>query len=125
MDWNKVKHFKKDEFACKCGCGDSDVSMELVVRLDNARSIAGVPFKITSGKRCEQHNRKVTTCETPSASPHLNGHAADIYAEDSRTRFKILDGVKRAGFTRIGIGKDFIHVDCDPTKADELVWLYN
>ena len=51
----KLKHFKKSEFTCKCGCGETVISDELLQMLDDARKHAGVPFKITSGYRCPNH----------------------------------------------------------------------
>lgn len=29
-----------------------------------------------------------------------------------------------AGFTRIGIGQNFIHVDTDPDKQQNIIWTY-
>ena len=50
--------FKRTEFRCPC-CGRVDISEELVDRLDYSRKIAGVAFRITSGFRCKQHNRRI------------------------------------------------------------------
>lgn len=37
MDWSKVKFFKENEFACKCGCGFNNINPQLVLALDMAR----------------------------------------------------------------------------------------
>ena len=89
--------------------------------LDNARTIAGIPFIITSAWRSPEHNKKVGG--TPNSS-HLKGLAVDIVADDSRKRFTILQALIAAGFTRIGIAKTFIHVDGDTEKDPRVTWLY-
>ena len=48
--------------------------------------------------------------------------AVDIACSDSVTRQKIVSGLIKAGFTRIGISKTFIHSDND-SKTDA-IWLY-
>ena len=112
-------HFEKWEFACKCGCGTNIISNTLVNKLDVARAISGVGFKINSGCRCENHNRSVGGSSTSS---HKKGFAVDIKAEDSATRFRILKALIAVGFNRIGIYKTFIHVDIDPDKPSYLTW---
>lgn len=57
-------------------------------------------------------------------SGHLTGHALDIKASDSRTRFVIIKALMDAGFNRIGIANGFIHADDAPYSAKEVVWLY-
>ena len=115
-----MKHFEKKEFACPC-CGAVVLQDEFAERLDVSRSIAKVPFKINSGYRCKAHNASVGGKDTSS---HRLGWAADIEAKSSRIRYKILDGLIRAGIKRIGVGKTFIHADDDPGKDPEVVWLY-
>ena len=116
-----MSHFKLSEFTCKCGCGKNNISLLLVNMLDNARELAGIPFHITSGCRCEKHNKAVGG-EPDSA--HLDGLAADITANASQTRFRVVDALLQAGFNRIGIGDTFIHCDIDSSKALEVIWLY-
>ena len=113
-----MKYFTRDEFACKCGCGKSTVDVLFIVQLEKARNIADVPFIITSGVRCPEHNKAVGS----TTQNHVNGKAADIKAVDGPSRGKILKGLYRAGFERIGIRKDFIH--CDMMDEVESCWLY-
>lgn len=117
----ELKHFKREEFTCKCGCGQNEIKDELLVKIDAAREIAGVPFHVNSGYRCANNNSESGGV---AASPHMSGYAADISTTDSRTRWLILQAIIAAGFTRIGIGKTFIHADCDPNKDPEVVWTY-
>jgi uncharacterized protein YcbK (DUF882 family) len=112
-----MKHFEFEEFACPC-CGENRTSLDFAYRLDKARESAATPFVITSGYRCEDYNMGSPT------SSHLKGLAADISAPDSHTRFLILRALFEHGFTRIGIGEDFIHVDDDEEKPSRLAWTY-
>ena len=96
----KFMYFKRNEFACRC-CGENPITDEFVRKLDIARDIAGIPFNINSGFRCKKHNEAVGGVENSS---HLKGIAADILVKDENSRFKILEGLIRAGFKRIGIG---------------------
>jgi len=76
---------------------------------------------ITSGYRCEAHNKEVGGKGTSS---HLKGLAADIKCDDSGFRFPLVGALLKAGFKRIGMGKDFIHIDLDPDKPKNMIWVY-
>jgi len=119
IDWNRVKHFTDKEFNCRC-CGKLNISANLVLKLDLARDLAETPFIITSGYRCQKHNKKVGGVKD---SAHVKGLAVDIAVQNNITRLSILRGLIIAGFRRIGIGSNFIHVDIDNSKANN-VWLY-
>lgn len=118
-----LEYFNLDEFKCKCGCTRhlSKMDGEFLIDLDLARGIADIPFKITSGYRCPSYN--LTIGGKPN-SAHLKGRAADIYVRDGNHRFFILEALLQAGFRRIGIGPDFIHVDNDYTLPKPWVWDY-
>ena len=113
--------FKSAEFECKCGCWKNNIDPDLIMLLDEARELAGVPFIINSGCRCKKHNRRVGGKTTSS---HLRGKAADIKATSSKARFAILQALFMAGFNRIGVGKKFIHVDIDHKKPSTVVFIY-
>ena len=117
----KLTHFQDSEFDCK-HCGLNAMQESFLVRLDKAREIAGIPFVINSGFRCLVHNRNIGSSDTSS---HPKGRAADIRCRTSRSRFRVFKGLMDAGFTRIGIRPNFIHVDSDPDKSPEVVWIYD
>ena len=119
LDWNRIKYFRRNEFACSC-CGEIVVDEKLVLMLDLARELADVPFVITSGYRCPLHNEEVGGVKNSS---HMLGLAVDISVPDNVTRLKVIKGLIIAGFRRIGIGKNFIHCDIDTSKTNNL-WLY-
>lgn len=115
-----MQHFNIEEFACHC-CGKIAMDEAFLARLEKAREIAGVPFKITSGYRCPKHNAVVGS----TSRNHVNGKAADIEALSGPVRGKILRGLYLAGFKRIGVGKTFIHADTMETEGSpESCWLY-
>lgn len=115
-----MKYFKMKEFMCPC-CGEADMDAYLLTCLDGARELAGVPFNMTSGYRCEKHNAKVGGT---ADSSHLKGEAVDIAVNSSRDRFVIMKGLIFAGFNRIGVGRDFIHADVDTSKTPKVMWTY-
>jgi uncharacterized protein YcbK (DUF882 family) len=120
-DWEEVKYFKKEEFVCKCGCGFDKISRDLVMKLEHARIIAGIPFTITSGCRCVKRNN--TEGGSPN-SAHLRGTAADISCTTGVNRDKIVRAMIAVGFTRIGIAHTFIHVDVDTYLSNNVMWVY-
>lgn len=115
-----MKYFTSDEFACKCGCGKSTVDVLFLVQLEKARDMADVPFVITSGVRCPKHN----TAEGSTSTNHTSGKAADIKAVDNYTRGRILFGLYRTGFTRVGISKKDGYIHVDSMDEAESCWLY-
>mgnify|MGYP000044741057 FL=1 len=116
-----TKYFKAKEFQCKCGCNTNGIEQSFVDKLTQAREIAGIPFVITSGYRCAEHNKAVGGV---AGSAHTTGWAVDISAGTGEQKFKIVKALIDAGFTRIGVAKTFIHVDMDSTKPSPTIWLY-
>ncbi len=118
-----TRNFTDDEFKCPC-CGgytDSLPFRAFLAKLQDARSVAGIPFIITSGYRCPKHNKEVGG---KSDSSHLKGIAADILVHTASERFIVTNGLIKAGFVRIGVGQNFIHVDMDVSKPQRLMWIY-
>ncbi len=118
-----MRYFTYDEFDSPDAPGSGhEMHQEFLDMLDDARDIAQVPFVINSGFRTEEHNRSI-----PGASPdssHLVGWAADIRATTSNRRWLVIEALIQVGFTRIGVADTFVHVDCDPSKSENCMWLY-
>jgi zinc D-Ala-D-Ala carboxypeptidase len=91
---------------------------QFLAQIDNARDYAGVRFTIVSGKRCEKHNHNVGS----ASQNHPQGRAADIGCISGPDRLKIVQGLIRAGFRRIGIHRTFIHADS--MDDVESMWIY-
>ena len=124
-----LKYFKLSEFDSPDleGSG-SNMNYTFLEKLDQARGLAGIPFKITSGFRTEAYQDDLTRRGYKTAkkgtSPHLKGLAADISVKDSRQRYIVINSLLLAGFTRIGIADTFIHVDLDTEKSQNVIWTY-
>jgi zinc D-Ala-D-Ala carboxypeptidase len=122
-----LKFFKLSEFDSPDAPGSgANMDKEFLYLIDKAREHAGVPFKINSGYRTKAHHDALAKrgYKTAKNSAHLTGHAADIHCTDSAKRYRILEALMLVGFDRIGIADTFIHVDNDPGKPEEVIWLY-
>ncbi len=97
------------------------MNKEFLFKLDEARMLAGTPFRITSGYRTEAHNKKVGGVK---GSSHTKGCAVDIAVNSGLQRSAIVCALAKVGFTRIGIAKTFVHVDLDKEKQNS-IWLYD
>ena len=129
LDRNKsfvreIKYFDLSEFDSPDDVGSGEnMDLDFVRMVDEAREIAGVPFKITSGYRTPSHNTSVGGVLNSS---HMNipCNACDIAIPDSSTRYKVINSLLKVGINRIGIGKNFIHCDTDKHKSPNIIWHY-
>ena len=98
-NWDDIQYFKKDEFTCKCGCGLNNMNLKLVIIADRVREHFGKPAIVTSGSRCEKHNKEVGGV---SNSRHLQGKAIDMYVQgiDGGELLKYLQKLVNAGELR-------------------------
>lgn len=96
-------------------------SPQLLAMLDDMRYRAGIPIVLSSGYRCVSYNKKILG--VPGSS-HCKGLAMDICCSDSEHCYIYLRAALAAGFTRIGIGKGFMHLDIDPDKVQNRIWYY-
>lgn len=116
-------YFTEEEFKrCSPPCSLMDMDRQFMYGLDMARSFARVPFKITSAFRSLQweleHGRKGT-------SSHTKGLAVDIACSDPLIRSKIVYQLMwQFDLPRLGIHRNYIHVDIDKDKPCA-IWLYN
>jgi len=81
----------------------------------------GEGLTITSGCRCTDHN--IAEGGSPTSS-HLYGLAADIQVTGDSHRFEIMETAMMFGITRIGVARTFVHVDVDPDKTQNVMWVY-
>jgi zinc D-Ala-D-Ala carboxypeptidase len=123
-EWAQIKFFRPEEFddtVSPIDGGGIHMQFPFVQRLDILRHWLGYPLKINSGLRTLEHNLEVGGV---AGSAHVNGWAADIYCRTSVERFRLLRAAMLLGFTRIGIGTTFVHLDMDPMKPEAVLWLY-
>ena len=116
-------NFSKAEMRCKCGkCREDEMDGEFMRMLQELRNKVG-PLRISSGRRCETHNR--ASGGYPK-SAHLQGQGSDIQVFGPRA-LKVVEQSRRLGFSGIGISqkgdhKDrFVHIDILPREA---LWSY-
>lgn len=98
--------FNRDELECPC-CHECKMDEDFILKLDEARLLAGIPFPINSGYRCQKHNEE----EKSTSKNHTSGKAVDIKCHLSGVRRVMINSLIQAGFNRIGIGKTFLHAD--------------
>jgi len=116
-----TKNFNREEYACKCGCGRDNIKNELAASVQLVRDKLKRGIVISSGIRCEAHN---TAIKANPSSSHIDGFAADLAYKGSSERYQLLNAAMQV-FDRVGIAKNFIHVDVDSTKNPEVIWLYS
>jgi hypothetical protein len=107
---NTYKYFKPSEII--------DLKPELVSLLDQARGIAGVPFKITSGYRSVLKNLLVGG---KVGSAHTTGEAVDLACTDASSRYKILTALLKVGFNRTEIAAGHIHCDISKMRPQNII----
>ena len=108
--WDTVKYFTPGEFACKCGCGvDTQVDPHLLRLADAVRAHFDAPCTVSSGIRCETHNKKVGGV---SGSRHLSGKAMDFQIK-GRTAIETLSFVQTLPGVRYAyaIDRNYVHMD--------------
>lgn len=117
-----LKYFIDEEFKRAVpSCSLSDMDEEFMIRLDECRDFAGIPFVINSAYRSvaweKAHGRQGT-------SQHCKGLAVDIRCRTNAERYRIVASLLVAGFHRIGIGTNFIHVDSGYRDSQPIIWTY-
>lgn len=117
------KYFKMEEktdLEGKHTFSELDPSMRSLA--DRMRGECGFAWRITSGYRTKEENE--STVGSVSDSAHVSKLAIDVYCVDSTKRDKIINVAKANGVKRIGIGKNFVHLDIDKSKPQEVMWHY-
>lgn len=105
------------------------VKHETMVRLDALRADLELYKKyfspvmiISSGVRTKKENDQLK--DSASNSGHLRGWEVDILCTDSSKRDKMIELSYKHGFTRRGMGKDFVHLGLDPSLPQNVMWNY-
>jgi uncharacterized protein YcbK (DUF882 family) len=116
------KYFKEEEFKkASPACSLQDMKQDFMTLLDKTREMAKIPFIVNSAFRTVTHEKKMGR---DGKSAHTQGRAADIKAIDGRSKFLIVETALKVGFTRIGVHKNFIHLDNSSDLPQKVVWLY-
>lgn len=97
------------------------MDFQFVMELQRLRDLVNEPLKISSGYRTSSHNKKINGAVH---SAHLSGNAADIVVSNSTLRYLIVTYALKIGFHRIGIGKNFVHLDNSKSSGSHVIWHY-
>ena len=106
-----TKNFNSKEFACPC-CKKEVYLMKHILHLQTMRNHFNKPIKITSGFRCEKHNKKIGGVQY---SQHLLGTATDIKIKEISP--DIVADYAEKHFDGVGRYNTFTHVDSRGYKA--------
>ena len=122
QEMTTARYFRESEFrACSPSCSMQSMQQHTINKLDAARELAGIPFVLNSAYRSPAWDR---ARGRSGRGAHTTGCAVDIRCNTSANRMKIVRACLAAGFTRIGIGKTYVHVDDDPAQAQNVMWHY-
>lgn len=121
-----TEDFSEWEFRCKCGCGICNVNRNFINKLQATRTIAVIPFSISSGCRCPKHNKKEGGKKNSDhlTTKDIECEGADIECSRSYDRFKIIDAAYKAGFRRIFAHKGFVHLGSKKENPQNVLGLY-
>ncbi|WP_333896260.1 D-Ala-D-Ala carboxypeptidase family metallohydrolase [Brevundimonas aurantiaca] len=104
-------HFSAKELSCKCGgryCrGQYFHNPDFLDGLEAVRGDMGRPLVLTSGRRCERHNKAV---DGASRSQHTIAIAGDVSLM-GHDAVALARSAIRAGFRGVGFGRSFLHLD--------------
>lgn len=106
---------------CVPVCKVSDLNPALVDAVIMAQKMAGFQFTITSAFRSQAWERSKGRKGTSS---HCKGLAVDVSTRDSHCRYNVLLAAAYSGIPRIGVGKNFLHLDIDETKSHPIIFHY-
>jgi zinc D-Ala-D-Ala carboxypeptidase len=113
-------NFRIEEFACRCGgrfCRRGVyIDPILIARLQTLRTQLGRPLIVTSGHRCAQWNAAIggaprSRHKQLAVDLSVQGHDRDVLHMTARA----------VGFSGIGLGQRFIHLDA---RAKPATWVY-
>ena len=110
------EHFTRDRLACKCGCGQDTVDVELIKVLEDLRRRFKQPVYVSSGNRCLAYNR--TLPDSRDTSQHIKSKATDIWVSSVPPRivYNYLT-MKYPNKYGIGLYRSFVHIDVRKVKA--------
>ena len=119
--WHDAKsitlNFRVWEHECSCGqCLFQACDPDLYSKLEEVRELMNRPLRISSGYRCEAHNKKVGG--SPK-SKHMEGIAVDIAAQNLDHAEHLALAGAAVGFGGIGVYSRWVHLDMRETLT---VW---
>lgn len=119
----KARYFVDKEFQrCTPPCSIEDMDDEFLYMLDSVRHEAGIPLVLNSAYRSPEYEKSKGRSGTGA---HTYGLAVDIRCTSGVNRLKILQAAIKCGIKRIGIAKNYIHIDQgDRVGLPQNIWTY-
>ena len=105
---------------CRHGSIES-IDPVLVTSLEELEHNLGDELTFSSGYRCKVCNAAAGGVKN---SAHIRGKAVDILVDNSGERFWLVYNAVKLGFKRIGVGRNFVHLDVDYDLPNHVLWLY-
>ena len=124
IQWSDYANFSEAEFTCRCGCGQADMKVSFMARLQRVRDAYRRPMTITSGFRCSEYDVAIG-----GAGVHPKGRAADI-AVSGENAFRLLTAALSRDMRGIGLKqhgphrKRFAHLDDLEGPLRPRIWTY-
>lgn len=115
-----MRYFTEKEFN-DIGCSLSDMNEDFMILIEKIRKICDFSFIITSAYRTKEYELKKGRNGTSS---HCKGIAIDIKANKDSEKYLIVQTALSCGINRIGIGSNFVHLDVDKDKTQNVIWTY-
>ena len=112
-------NFSVNKMACRCGCGTAEMDPEFMRMLQELRDHMQGSLRVSSGRRCEHHNDRVSTAKNKKNGVHTLGQASDILISGERAML-LFEKARQIGFSGIGLSqrgdhaKRFVHLDTKP-----------
>lgn len=130
------EHFKATELMCKCSdvnCWGKlqDMNPTFMSKLITARKLADIPFIISSGARCQKHNKSIGGAKLSAHLATIDKQACAVDIKCSgRSAYKILKACLQAQLLGVGVSQkkgepNFVHVDNkQDSKNRPFLWSY-
>jgi len=116
------KWFKESEFQkASPPCSLQDMTQSHMDLIDKIRDIYGSPMIVTSAYRSEAWEKSKGRT---GIGDHPQRTGMDIKAADGASKYGIVNAAIKAGCTRIGIDKGFVHIGSSKTLPQNTIWLY-
>ena len=108
-----------NEVCCRCGCGLVP-QKSMLDKFDELRSTYGKSIIITSGSRCEKHNKKIGGSKN---SNHVKGLALDLMRTDALEDF-ILKNLETLDIyiEDLAYTKNWIHFQIVPPASKQRIF---
>ena len=119
-------NFSVNGMSRRCGCGLYEMDEEFMRLLHILRDEMQGPLRVSSGRRCDHHNDRVSTAKNKKNGVHNLSQASDILISGERAML-LIEKARQIGFSGIGLSQRedhasrFVYLDIKLRKA---LWSY-